>query len=133
MAIRNLCPPCSPADFNRDDTVDQADLDFQLALLGTACTAQDADACLADLDHDGGVYLDDIAELLRAWGPCACSPADFNDDGQVDDLDLDLLLEVLGHRCSMERPGACHADLNRDGAVGVDDMAKLLEFWGPCD
>ena len=132
MAIRNLCPPCSPADFNRDDTIDQADLDFLLALLGSACTEYNPDACLADLNHDGGVYLDDVANLLTEWGPCSCSPADFNGDGQVDDTDLELLLNVLGDACTPERPNACFADLNNDGAVGVDDMAEIFTYWGPC-
>ena len=70
MAIRDTCPPCSPADFNRDDTVDEIDLAFFFAVLGQPCLEDPSDACSADLNHDGGVGLDDLSRLLRHWGPC---------------------------------------------------------------
>lgn len=70
MAIRDTCPRCSPGDFNRDDVVDGADLAFLFAVLGNVCVGDASDACVADLNHDGGVGIDDLSILLRYWGPC---------------------------------------------------------------
>ena len=70
MAVRDTCPPCSPADFNRDDVVDEVDLAFFFSVLGQSCVGGGSDACAADLNQDGGVGLDDLSRLLRQWGPC---------------------------------------------------------------
>ena len=70
MAVRDTCPPCSPGDFNRDDVVDEVDLAFFFTVLGQACLGDESEACAADLNHDGGVGLDDLSLLLRYWGPC---------------------------------------------------------------
>jgi hypothetical protein len=39
---------------------------------------------------------------------------------------------VLGHACRGSDPQACTADLNHDGAVGLDDLSELFANWGPC-
>jgi hypothetical protein len=70
VATLDLCPPCTPADFNRDRTVDHLDLIFLFEALGRACRRSDSAACSADLNHDGAVGLDDLSELFMAWGPC---------------------------------------------------------------
>jgi len=50
---------------------------------------------VGDIDHDGGVDVIDLLDLLSQWGECdgesSCS-ADFNQDGSVDVLDLLILL-----------------------------------------
>jgi hypothetical protein len=51
---------------------------------------------------------------------------DLNGDGDVDVLDLLILLDAWG-AC----PG-CAADLNGDGDVDVLDLLLLLDAWGPC-
>jgi hypothetical protein len=53
-------------------------------------------------------------------------PADLNSDGDVDVLDLLLLLDAWG-----PNPGHA-ADLNGDGSVDVLDLLLLLDAWGPC-
>jgi hypothetical protein len=49
-----------------------------------------------DVDDDGDVDINDLLDLLAAWGPCAkpCPPcaADFNDDCIVGINDLLILL-----------------------------------------
>jgi hypothetical protein len=70
LAIRDTCPACSPADFNRDNVVNEIDLAFFFAVLGQVCVGDNSEACAADLNHDGGVGSDDLAMLLRYWGPC---------------------------------------------------------------
>ena len=70
LAIRDTCPACSPADFNRDNVVNEIDLAFFFAVLGQVCVGDNSEACAADLNHDGGVGSDDLSMLLRYWGPC---------------------------------------------------------------
>jgi hypothetical protein len=59
-----------------------------------------------------------------------CCPSDLNDDGDVDGIDLGILLSEWGI-C----PG-CRADITGDGEVDgtVDggDLGLLLSSWGPC-
>jgi hypothetical protein len=56
--------PCL-GDFNRDRTVDQADLDVLLAQWGAATTTT-----TADFNDDGIVDGADLGTLLGNWGPC---------------------------------------------------------------
>ena len=56
-------------------------------------------------------------------------PADLNDDGVVDGIDLGLLLAAWG---PCPTSGACPADFNDDGAVDGSDLGILLAAWGPC-
>lgn len=53
--------------------------------------------CAADVDANGEVDINDLLQLLAAWGPCAqpCPP-DTNWDGTVDITDLLELLAVWG-------------------------------------
>ena len=39
----------------------------------------------------------------------------------------------LGGNSIMDECSACGGDVTGDGAVGVDDMLMLIEFFGPCD
>jgi hypothetical protein len=52
--------------------------------------------CITDLDGDGTVGANDLAELLGAWGACAECPADFDGDGSVGPGDLALMLATWG-------------------------------------
>ncbi len=52
--------------------------------------------CPADLDGDGEVGADDLAELLGSWGPCEGCPADLDGDSVVGAFDLALLLGIWG-------------------------------------
>jgi Ca2+-binding EF-hand superfamily protein len=50
-----------------------------------------------DVNGDGVVDIDDIFDVLAAWGPCddpSNCPADVNGDGTVD---IDDLFEVLAN------------------------------------
>jgi hypothetical protein len=49
-------------------------------------------SCVADIDGDGDVGIQDFLSLLAAWGPCLGCPEDLNGDGDVGISDfLDLL------------------------------------------
>jgi hypothetical protein len=71
--------------------------------------------------------IDPIAvDNVRIYGevepPC---PADFNDDGIVNVLDLLQLLGAWGE-------SGVPQDLNDDGTVDVFDLLALLSAWGAC-
>ena len=53
---------------------------------------------------------------------CGClSPADFNRDGAVNGIDLDIMLAEWG--------GPGRSDIDRDGVVSSADLKVLLEQW----
>jgi len=55
------------------------------------------DACeglIGDVDRDGDGA--DLGIMLAAWGDCAGSAADLNDDSTVDGADLGMLLSSFG-------------------------------------
>ncbi|MGY8752755.1 MAG: hypothetical protein ACKVIO_02560, partial [Phycisphaerales bacterium] len=53
--------------------------------------------------------------------------ADFNQDANVDDLDLLSLIAAWG-TCE-----GCQEDLNLDGTVTIRDLLLLIAAWGPCE
>ena len=55
---------------------------------------------IGDVDCDGVVRIDDLFEVLGAWGPCG-----------------DPINE-------------CPADVNLDGKVDIDDLFEVLSNWG---
>ncbi|UCD75654.1 MAG: hypothetical protein JSV91_01810, partial [Phycisphaerales bacterium] len=51
------------------------------------------DPCPADVNDDEVVDIDDLFQVLGAWGPCDACPEDINDSGVVD---IDDIFAVLG-------------------------------------
>ncbi|MFM8872902.1 MAG: M12 family metallo-peptidase [Phycisphaerales bacterium] len=73
-------------------------------------------------EPNDGWFIDDVViEGIAPPDPC---PADLNDDGRVDGIDLGLFLASWG--------GSGAADFNADGAVDGIDLGLLLSAWGPC-
>lgn len=52
--------------------------------------------CLADLNGDGTVNVQDLLDMLTAWGPNPGHPADLNGDGAVNVVDLLCMLAAWG-------------------------------------
>lgn len=65
--------------------------------------------------------------LVTGFTPTAYSPADLNQDGVTNGIDLATLLTLWGN-CS----APCDADINGDGFVEGKDLAELLSRWGSC-
>ena len=49
--------------------------------------------CPADVNFDDQVNIDDLFQVLGAWGTCDDCPEDINGDGKVN---IDDLFEILG-------------------------------------
>lgn len=69
-------------------------------------------------------YVGNIVTIVYE-GVDTC-PADLNDDGLVNVVDL---LVVLG---SWGACDGCDADVNQSGTVDVVDLLAILSAWGPC-
>ncbi len=67
------------------------EIDYTLAITGPDC-GDAAPSSDADLNHDGVVNAQDLADLLAAWGACPGCRADLDDDGVVNATDLAALL-----------------------------------------
>jgi hypothetical protein len=55
--------------------------------------------------------------------------ADFDDDCDVDLADLALLAERWWTDCTISPAECAGSDLNGDGRVGIDDLARLADHW----
>ena len=53
-------------------------------------------ACIADINDDEKVDVDDLLALLGSWGRCVNCGADFNQDTYVDVIDLLYLIDSWG-------------------------------------
>ncbi|UCD76200.1 MAG: hypothetical protein JSV91_04615, partial [Phycisphaerales bacterium] len=62
--------------------------------IGDAC--EDDSPCPADVNLDGFINIDDLFEVLGAWGTCGDCPEDVNDDGTVDIDDIFAVLAAWG-------------------------------------
>ncbi len=67
---------------------------------------------------------DGLVSCISGGTAVAFDPADVNQDGQVDVLDLIELILAWG-------PNPGHpADINGDGVVDVTDLVTLILAWG---
>ena len=65
----------------------------------------------------------------RACCPPPATSADFNADGVIDAVDLQMLLEHFGERTA-DHPDAARFDLTHTGAITRTDLADLLRRFG---
>jgi hypothetical protein len=75
--------------------------------------------------EESGVFVINIT-CVGDEPPVDPCPADVNNDGVVNVLDLLLLIEQWGQ-------SGAQADINGDGTVNIQDLLVLIDAWGPCD
>jgi hypothetical protein len=75
---------------------------------------------LVDLDADN---IPDCCE-----SPLGCCPADIDQSGATNGVDLAAILNNWG-TSGGKQP---RSDVNRDGLVDGSDLAEVLNAWGPC-
>jgi len=113
-------------DFDGDGVGDAEVTDFNAsASIGPGLDlADDGDVSIElDVLPVGGEEVEAIVRLNFAGEEC---PADINDDGVIDVLDLLAILNAWG-----DCPG-CPEDITGDGVVDVLDLLEVLAAWGPC-
>jgi hypothetical protein len=66
-----------------------------------------------------------ISALILGPGSATALSGDCNNDGQVDQADLDALKDSLN--ASGEHPTLTNCDYNKDGVIGADDLGAHLK------
>ena len=66
-----------------------------------------------------------ISALILGPGSAAALTGDCNNDGKVDQADLETLTNSLN--ASGTSPTVTNCDYNKDGAIGADDLAAHLK------
>ncbi|UCD76175.1 MAG: hypothetical protein JSV91_04480 [Phycisphaerales bacterium] len=92
----------SGGDFELSGTIGQPDAgvmtggDFTITGGFWAGSPPPGEPCPADVNDDGKVNIDDLFQILGAWGTCDECPEDINDDGKVNIDDLFIILGQWG-------------------------------------
>ncbi len=136
--------PSSPADFNGDGVVDEADLEL-MQMCMSAVT--DPNVVKLDGNYDSRINLPDFGLFAADYGYCGdpnfctnndpnCLRSDFNGDRWVDLTDLAILVESwlvpvfdenrLCSLCNLS-PGS---DPNQPEVIDTDDMDVFMADWG---
>lgn len=120
-SYRKACPMHCLADIDEDGVVGEIDRLWVEVYAGFDCRG--------DLNRDGQICPRDLGVINAYLGsPTPLSPsaarADLNEDGAVDDQDVEILMALYHTDCS--------TDLNRDNKVDANDLAFVLAEWGPC-
>lgn len=119
--------PCEgvSTDLDGDGDVDGDDISVLVGAYGTCAhyVYQTGVYLPLDLDNNGEIDHNDVEIVQCFWGPAtsALPNVDFNADGKVDVLDLDVVLGSVGLRCPY--------DLNQNGLVEWSDIKVLIGKW----
>lgn len=136
--------PSSPADFNWDGIVDEADLELMNMCMGAE---SDPNIVKLDTNYDSRVNLPDFGILATDWGYCGdpnfctnndpnCQRSDFNGDDWVDITDFAILAELwlvpvfdeyrICSLCNLSPT----SDPNLPEVIDANDMAVFMADWG---
>ena len=89
----------------------------------------------ADITGDRVVDLSDLSLVLAQMGTSG-PEGDVNQDGWVDEADLNLVQDAYGRDCSGNPlppiPGGGFGDINHDCEIDQADLGILLSDYGPC-
>ena len=83
-------------DCNKNGTPDLCDIQSGASADINSNHVPDECECAGDVDGDGTVNVDDIIEVILAWGDTGPNPADLNGDQLVNSIDLALVLTYYG-------------------------------------
>src|SRR5436190_2844251 len=115
-------------DFNSDGVVDGTDYDaFALESAAHNSCSGPSWCNGKDLNTDGAVNAADLLIFFNHWAPY--SPADINEDGKVDNTDLEVLL-AQNHWMQTIAGGKSVGDLNGNDVVNLDDFEIMTNWWG---
>lgn len=66
-----------------------------------------------------------LGALALSPGAAFATAGDCNNDGQVDQADLDTLMASLN--VPLDQPGLANCDYNQDGGLGLDDVGVHIK------
>jgi|GEM_PF-1883314 len=95
--VPDSCEFANPSeDCNNNNTPDLCDIQSGTSADVNGNNVPDECECEGDVDGDGTVNIDDIIEVILAWGDVGPNPADLNGDQVVNAVDLGLVLTYYG-------------------------------------
>jgi hypothetical protein len=86
----------------------------------------------AYLDDENGTNSGSVYVYALGDQPIFCK-ADFNDDGKVDDTDLNIFSQAMGEIDCTWWPAYCECDMDNDKDVDGTDLAVLTAEFGRKD
>jgi hypothetical protein len=110
-------------DLTEDGLVDSDDSDILFSCLSSSCSPQEFQR--ADFNNDGSVNNTDLQIMFMHWDPFG--RADVNNDLAIDNDDISVLFTNWG---ATTANGKADGDLNLDGVVNVDDYVVMVDWWG---
>ena len=118
----------SMCDVNLDGTVNAADRTVIVTNSGT-----NGGWAQGDLDGDGQVNAADLAIIDACLGP-VCNDLDFNNDGNIEPLDVDAYFSILGEGPCLGGTTCDSLDFNNDGNIEPLDVDAYFSVLGegPC-
>ncbi len=136
LLLAEPCPvDCCPGDTNNDGLLDGLDIQGLIDALLTPPPSGTPEFCRVDVDMSGTLDLLDVEALVQKLiagakcyesEPLSCCPGDMNDDGVLDGLDEQPLLDAI---ITPPAPGTmdfCHADVDEDGEIDLDDRDAFI-------
>jgi predicted outer membrane repeat protein len=95
--VPDVCEYPNPnEDCNDNGSPDLCDIRTGASADVNANTVPDECECEGDVDGDGTVNIDDVIEVILAWGDLGPNPADLNGNGIVDGSDFAIVLSAYG-------------------------------------
>jgi uncharacterized delta-60 repeat protein len=86
-----------------------------------------SDTSVMPLDTTGSANVESLQTSLVCWADIAVHKADFDDDGDVDGTDLQILTGEFG---STGCGGGCICDIDNDDDVDIDDLLLFAQDFG---
>jgi hypothetical protein len=126
----------STHEYPHSTTIDDINGDCKLDVIVSHVGGAGAEKYVYIYENDGQALMANIFELRSIKAPAHVITADMNVDGRPDILTADTndggytsihLSEVVQNGCAQ-----CPGDLDRNGSVDVEDLLKVVEFWGKC-
>ncbi|MFH1416774.1 MAG: dockerin type I domain-containing protein [Planctomycetota bacterium] len=127
---------CCRGDTNDDGSLDGLDIQGLVEAILSPPESGTLEFCRADVDKSGVIDQFDVEALVQklitgeqcSEAPLSCCPGDMNGDGALDGLDEQLLIEALLDPPAPGTMDFCHADVDEDGDIDLDDLDTFISL-----
>ena len=126
-AISNESLVCNGSDIDSDGVVNKSDLDVLGDWWYKTCDAENNWCDGSDVDRSGFVDLGDLLKVGDCYSekPLSCNGTDLNDDGIVNQSDVDIVGNWWYQTCNDDNLWCNNSDVDRSGFVDLGDLMKV--------